>query len=213
VHLGFVLLSEAAKVVAEVEIPVRGGIHEVLSLVHVEACARLCLCVVECLGRHHLLVDLAHSSHGCLQADRKVPLLHLVLLDDARDGILPFDNKQLFELPELLLKAHVRKYHRPLLARKVEGLVEVHLALLHKVSDDAGGGAADARVAVDQHAAPTRALLDEGYGRRKVTNKGGARYVQYFDHLVFEILSFCHGEKLTYVWKERLNAVGNLQDV
>ena len=107
--------------------------------------------------------------------------------------------KQLLELTELPLEAHVWEDNRPSLASKLECFLEHHVFLLHEVCDDATGAAAHASVTVDKNAALRYALLDEGNGGRKVPNQARARRVRDGDHFVLQVLR-----------KERLDARGDL---
>lgn len=107
--------------------------------------------------------------------------------------------KQLLELTELPLEAHVWEYNRPSLAGKLECFLEHHVFLLHEVCDDATCAAAHASVAMNEDASLRYALLNERNGGRKVPNQARARRVRDGDHFVLQVLR-----------KERLHARGDL---
>ena len=103
--------------------------------------------------------------------------------------------KQLLELTELPLKAHVREDNRPPLARKLECFLEHHVFLLHKVCNDATCTATHTSVAVDEDAALRYTLLDKRNGGREMPDQARARRVRDGDHFVLQVLR-----------KERLDA-------
>ena len=115
-------------------------------------------------------------------------MFEIFFVNDLWNGILPFDLKQFFKLFQLLLKAHVWKNHWSFLAGKLKGLIEFHVFLLHQKSNDASRRAADACMAMNQYATLTHSFLNEGYSGRKMANERRAGYIEYFNHLVFEIL-------------------------
>lgn len=78
--------------------------------------------------------------------------------------------QQFFKLFELRLEAHIRKNDGPVLARVRERIFKIQVALLHQIGYDARGGAGNARVAVNKHAAATvHGVLDESDGGGEVS--------------------------------------------
>lgn len=95
--------------------------------------------------------------------------------------------QQVLILDKLSLEAHVRENDRPLLARKTEGVLKRHLALLHKVGDDAGWAAGDSSVAVDENASPADTFFYKHNSCREMSQKSALWSVSNADAFVFEV--------------------------